>query len=441
MLSKTLITASALSALLGLIVTTYSRQELKPRTDVYKLNEPNKLVVIKRNGKFGYSNKSGREVIKAQFNEALNFSEGLASVKICSDEAPRQCLWGFIDETGNYVIKPQFIQAQVFSEGLAAVESCESGSSCKWGYIDRTGKYVIKPQFEGAKSFSEGLALVNGELNWGFINKTGNYVIKPQFDKFTGDFAEGLAPVRVQERWGYIDRTGRLIIKPQFHAAKSFSEGVAAVETCVKTSPDKRNSLECKWGYIDKQQNYVIKPQFAGADRFSEGLAAVTFPDNTQAPAFNIGGYIDKRGNIVIPPQFDSPGPFLGGVALVIDNIFRRAYYIDRAGKKVIEQSDGYIDLALGMTALVKVTLTSKPEGAKVYFIPLRDWEQDPNILNNETKLNLNYRVPDGNTPTSTTVKRKVYIVVFDLQGRKEWVRKDVIGVIGIEDKVEVTLQ
>ena len=50
--------------------------------------------------------------------------------------------WGYIDRTGNVIIAPQFQQASEFSEGVAAVNI-----DGKWGYIDQKGQIVIEPQF------------------------------------------------------------------------------------------------------------------------------------------------------------------------------------------------------------------------------------------------------------------------------------------------------
>ena len=63
--------------------------------------------------------------------------------------------YGFIDKSGKVVIEPQFDDAEDFSEGLAQV-----GKDGKWGFIDKSGKVVIEPQYDYVGDFSEGLAKV-----------------------------------------------------------------------------------------------------------------------------------------------------------------------------------------------------------------------------------------------------------------------------------------
>ena len=58
--------------------------------------------------------------------------------------------WGYINQRGEVVIKPQFGDVGDFSEGLAVVQIGD-----KWGYINQAGEIVIKPQFGDAGSFSQ----------------------------------------------------------------------------------------------------------------------------------------------------------------------------------------------------------------------------------------------------------------------------------------------
>ena len=97
-----------------------------------------------------------------QYEQASNFTEGLASVKknvhYTQPGSPR--LFEFINYQGETVIPAIFDKAFPFSEGLAAVKM---GGS--YGYINRSGEQVIPPQFSLASKFSEGLAPV------GFLDK------------------------------------------------------------------------------------------------------------------------------------------------------------------------------------------------------------------------------------------------------------------------------
>jgi hypothetical protein len=80
--------------------------------------------------KRGYKDKYGNIVIEPQFDEAGNFSEGLARVMI-GDR------WGYIDQEGNFVIDPMWTRAFDFTGGKAEV-SDYNGSF----FIDKTGKVI-----------------------------------------------------------------------------------------------------------------------------------------------------------------------------------------------------------------------------------------------------------------------------------------------------------
>jgi len=63
--------------------------------------------------------------------------------------------WGFVDETGNEVIPFKYDEAKEFSEGFAAVKL-----NNKWGFINKTGKVILPLKFSKVGKFSEGLVRV-----------------------------------------------------------------------------------------------------------------------------------------------------------------------------------------------------------------------------------------------------------------------------------------
>ena len=205
----------------------------------HKFNGGVAMILISKFGKTnlkGYIDQSGNFLIKPEI-EGLSgdFSEGLIPIEIGGrdrKDSERSYThisgkWGFVDKTGKIIIEPKFENADEFSEGLANVTIGK-----KYGYIDKSGKIVIAPQFEYSSNsyrcanFIEELACFERDGKIGFINKTGKVVIEPQFD-FAEKFNDGFASVsfpasesfddkepRYRGGFGVIDKTGRIIWKP-----------------------------------------------------------------------------------------------------------------------------------------------------------------------------------------------------------------------------------
>ena len=60
------------------------------------------------------------------------FSEWLAAVQANGK-------WGYIDQNGKEVIKPQYDHGGTFSSGMAAVRKGD-----QWSFIDQNGKVVLE---------------------------------------------------------------------------------------------------------------------------------------------------------------------------------------------------------------------------------------------------------------------------------------------------------
>ena len=65
------------------------------------------MALFKSNGKFGYVNHTGKEVIPAKFDFASGFLEKLALIE-------ENGKFGFINTKGEIVIKPEFEFASAF---------------------------------------------------------------------------------------------------------------------------------------------------------------------------------------------------------------------------------------------------------------------------------------------------------------------------------------
>jgi hypothetical protein len=266
--------------------------------------------------------KEARIVVGFGFQDAREFSEGLAAVR--SND-----LWGYIDATGRLAVPlsieaPEtgpfsggfaftgrsfidtagepafegktFERAGPFSEGLAAVQS-----GGQWGYINLSGRFVIPSAYEGAGPFSGGLAAVRRDGLWGYADTQGRMLIGPRFTRAApfGGEKKNLAAVELGGRTGYIDRTGRFVIPPRYEEAGTFRGSRAPVRLASRRG----------WGYIDPAGREVIPARFHEAGTFSDGLAPVA----TDAR----WGYIDERGRLVLDAGYDEARPFSEGLAAV----------------------------------------------------------------------------------------------------------------------------
>jgi len=311
------------------------------------------LAPVCKDGKWGYIDQTGILVIPCQWDDACDFSEGLASVK-------KNGKWGYIDKYANMVIPIQLRYASPFQDGIARVDGERNGLAFPY-YIDKMGSILNSSEWRCRGRFSEGLAAVVGPNDkWGYIDREANIVIPMKYAR-AGDFYEGLAPVQNYTRflgimtsgdYGYIDKSGNLKIPHIWRGAYAFHEGFARVESVAggyqfidKTGKPISNTRwqfagdfsedlasvrdrNAGWGYIDQTGELVIPYQWYHVSEFSEGLASVR--KNSE------NCYIDKSGHIVLSStKWVYSGSFCNGLAK-IQSQSRKEGFIDKSGNEVI---------------------------------------------------------------------------------------------------------
>ena len=239
------------------------------------------LAAVCKRGKYGYIDVKGNVVIPFQYQEARHFTNGLAPVK-------KGGKWGFIDTNGAEVIPfvyvydaemeayTKFGLPRIFSEGLQPIANEDDTLV---GCINVKGEVVVPfGKYQLIQPFSEGLAAVaNDEVKWGFINTKGEEVIPCRFNAAM-PFAQGLAPVKLDDFCGFVNKEGKVVIPCIYDNVKNFTHGLAAVNNGGK------------WGYVDAQGKEVIPTQYNVAFPFNEGEVA-------QVSYKRVYGLIDKNGN------------------------------------------------------------------------------------------------------------------------------------------------
>ena len=302
-------------------------------------------VLVIRNGRAGFTDLEGNEVLPLRYLNAGSFSEGYAPVMVALDSFFSACT--FIDTMGRQLVPPHYDNLQPFSCGIALVMQYQ-----RWGVIDHSGRELIPPMFEQITTVFDtlffagdldGMALYDrrmkpltkqvytwtGGINdgriavqrdgkYGFLDRQGREVIPCIYDEISL-FGSCRAMVRLGDRYGIIDTAGRIVLPIEYESRTTkgekyvYHDGLALVE---------QNG---KLGYVDLDGQLVIPFYFDEAFQFSEGLGCALFKGRW--------GYVDTKGDIYLPFIFDVATPFHWGRAdIAYDGDFR---VMDRKGRCV----------------------------------------------------------------------------------------------------------
>lgn len=149
---------------------------VQPKYDLIKYFN-NGYVEAEINKKKCLIDSTGKQVCSAKYDYIGGFFQDRAIVniggKMCYQDAGcwEGGKWGFIDKTGKEVVPLMYSAAHSFSDGLAAVMN-----NNKWGFIDLNGKIIIPLIYEQVEGFMEGSASVKKGDEYFSIDKTGKRI-------------------------------------------------------------------------------------------------------------------------------------------------------------------------------------------------------------------------------------------------------------------------
>lgn len=269
---------------------------------------------------FAFTPAMGETAPEGTYQAIGAFHEGLAAVQTADG------LWGYIDTTGAVVIPCEWEEAGDFSFGVARVRKDRL-----YGYIDASGKQVIPCEWGYATEIARDGMLCVGEAiyahSFQIMNVKGEIVGSDWWEQtFPPYFSEGLAAVSKDNLDGYIDTTGELVIPCQFRLGNAFHHGYAIVY-----------GDDGLLFFIDKTgaPAFPDLPHANQADAFREdGIGFLRFPDGTSA-------YINTDGEIIcsLPEGYYSRAGFsegLSGVGTVNEDGEYVDAYMNTSGEIVI---------------------------------------------------------------------------------------------------------
>lgn len=175
--------------------------------------------------------------------------------------------WYYLNSKTNEKVHGTYLRASNYASGIAAVFN---GS--EWTLVDASGAAVCDKRFSDVKLHGNGdyqyggimIAAENGA--YGIYDATGSLLADLQAKDMDIYMGESIAYCDAATgMWGMVTKDGKIAIAPTFAAAKSYSNGLAAVSD---------GEL---WGFADKAGEVVIGYQFYDADYFTNaGLCAVS---------------------------------------------------------------------------------------------------------------------------------------------------------------------
>ena len=266
------------------------------------------LVLVKKNGVFGFYNNEGFKVIDFHYKVAHEFDNGIAAV----NEIDSGQKYYLINKKGDRVSHNTFDYFFGFyGSDLAYVKN-----EGKYGYINNKGEIKIECIYEEVEGFSEGIAAVKQNGLWGGINTSGETVIEFKFDS-SFEFREGLSRIKGKGGYGFIDTKGELIIPYQYSFAWIFRDSLTSVT---------KNGAS--W-FIDKKGNPLNTFQYSHIDQFdTSGYARFTKD--------GLMGFMNKKGVEVIEGKYKEVDFFYEGLAYY--KIKDKIYFINLNGEIVIER-------------------------------------------------------------------------------------------------------
>ena len=233
---------------------------------------------------YGFLDQNGEEVIKAQYADVTDFSEGFAWV--CKEDSTPVS----IDRSGKTVTRlPEAWQVMVYLNGYAAATSPET-----YYLVDKNGGMVTFPKTVNSMAGFPGtymLGKTDGKYKM-YELKDNSISAVPELEKY--DFAyvlnyeKDLFVVISGENYGIINNKGEYVVNPQY-------KKISTLTKCFMVETEKE-----KWGTLDKNGKELVPAKYK--ELYTERFDGNYLIASTTGNRFQV---LDMKGETLIPAKYE----------------------------------------------------------------------------------------------------------------------------------------
>lgn len=262
--------------------------------NLYEKRQPDFLPVrVKKNGKYGYTNKNGDIIIPIEYDGGtISFFYNKIITVQKNDK------WGLVDEKNKIVLPLEYDALDNMVYGICGVKKNK-----KIAFVNKTGKFVTDFIYDNYFSFSDfKIAMVVKDGLRGYINTDGVKLTECIYEDARDHLKNGLAAVKKGGKWGAVNLKGLEITPFEF-------DGVYDVSSSEYICVMKNN----KYGLMDGKGKLVLPIEYDFISQFSDG-STESF---VRVKKNSLYGFVKKDGSFLVPCTYSKAYDFVNDEAKI----------------------------------------------------------------------------------------------------------------------------